>query len=339
MPVLDINGVQVAFPHTPYPSQVNFMTMFTEAVQTSSNALLESPTGTGKTLCILCAALAYQLSVKQALGDENAKGPVVFYASRTHSQLQQVVRELKKTAYTPRMVVLGSRSEGAGCVNPWISKIPNSATQASLCNRMCAENRCEQRKQVSSAISEFQKLSLSERIMDLEDFGEFFATRHIRSASYKRIACPYYAARDLLPEAELVLLPYNYLLDFATSQSMTMNLRNAIIVIDEAHNIESFCCDIFSHEIASSEFSKARAEISELLEYIGQGKMSSSSKDTAGASLNRSKVSTMMNKLESLHKLFSTDQLDSYGKLSAPSGVLIEMLQSIEVYFLSINRA
>ena len=39
--------------------------------------------------------------------------PVIIYASRTHSQLAQVIRELKNTTYRPRMAVLGSRWGGA----------------------------------------------------------------------------------------------------------------------------------------------------------------------------------------------------------------------------------
>jgi regulator of telomere elongation helicase 1 len=119
---ITVREVSIDFPYSPYDIQVGYMEKVIEALQTKSNALLESPTGTGKTLCLLCASLAWLENHKRLYpptfqanqnqmdfnGDErrrkkenvrSTETPRIIYASRTHSQLAQVMQELKKTAY------------------------------------------------------------------------------------------------------------------------------------------------------------------------------------------------------------------------------------------------
>ena len=56
---IEISGVKVHFPFRPYGCQIEYMNRVMQALNDGKNALLESPTGTGKTLSLLCATLAW----------------------------------------------------------------------------------------------------------------------------------------------------------------------------------------------------------------------------------------------------------------------------------------
>ena len=61
-------------------------------------------------------------------------------------------------------------------------------------------------------------------------------------------ACPYYISRTLAKEADLIFAPYNCVLDpgISSRTAMGISVENAIVVLDEAHNVESTLRDMSS---------------------------------------------------------------------------------------------
>lgn len=64
-----IGGLQVEFPYHPYGAQLAFMSRVISTLDRAHrdghcHALLESPTGTGKSLSLLCSTLAWQQNYK-----------------------------------------------------------------------------------------------------------------------------------------------------------------------------------------------------------------------------------------------------------------------------------
>lgn len=53
----------------------------------------------------------------------------------------------------------------------------------------------------------------------------------------RHVGCPYYATRTLVPEAQIVGVPYQMLLHERTRQSLGIDLTDQVIIFDEAHNI------------------------------------------------------------------------------------------------------
>jgi chromosome transmission fidelity protein 1 len=68
--------------------------------------------------------------------------------------------------------------------------------------------------------------------------------------------CPYYGSRNMVPAADLVVLPYQSLLSKSSRESLGLNLKNSIIVIDEAHNLADSLISMYDAKITSSQVHK-----------------------------------------------------------------------------------
>ncbi|KAM3747686.1 hypothetical protein ACB098_05G053700 [Castanea mollissima] len=260
MPTYKIRGIDVDFPFEAYDSQLVYMEKVIQSLQQKCNALLESPTGTGKTLCLLCATLAWRKGLggfstgmgvrsSQSEGSKSdvspsqgarSKLPTIVYASRTHSQIRQVIQELKRTCYRPKMVVLGSREQL--CIHDKVSLL-RGKTQTNACRMLCRK-RGKRTCAHYSHVADYMKKNphLGDEPIDIEDLvnvGRRFGP------------CPYYVSRELHKVADILFAPYNYLIDRNLRKILNVDWNNSILIFDEAHNLESLCADAASFDLPS----------------------------------------------------------------------------------------
>ncbi|KAG8214759.1 ATP-dependent DNA helicase [Butyriboletus roseoflavus] len=197
----------------------------------------------------------------------------VYYASRTHSQLTQVIPELQKlkfdrvscTQYSShnrsdkicsippssdqrkkrsvevdedeftgtnrrqwRTVPLGSRKQL--CINEDVKSRPGDLDEK--CRELQDGHKERRCPHLPLPEDQARLLDLRDQILaspkDIEDLA---------TSGRNAQTCPYYASRRAIPQAELVTLPYNLLLQKTAREALGIDLSNQIVIIDEAHNL------------------------------------------------------------------------------------------------------
>ncbi|KAL0960811.1 hypothetical protein HGRIS_005830 [Hohenbuehelia grisea] len=232
--------------------------------------LPDEDTETDSNLSSAVRALMNSFGKPDPTGGHSASGHVtaeptctkIFYASRTHSQLTQVIPELKKlklrvldpkpptakseqpfslplkrpveddcdpeaVSYT-RTVSLGSRKQL--CINDDLRKKRKDLDEGC---RELLDAKGDKRCPFLPLPKEASELNdLRDEILaspkDIEDLANAGRTANI---------CPYFGSRRAIPQAELVTLPYNLLLSQAAREALGIDLTDQVVIIDEAHNL------------------------------------------------------------------------------------------------------
>lgn len=291
MATFTINGVKVSFPFEPYDIQKAYMEKVIDTLQNETNAVLESPTGTGKTLSLLCSTLAWLVQKKaqnqanihslEIFGNSderfNKKSglphkfmwdvPKIIYSSRTHSQLIQAMQELKRTTYRHvNASIIGSREQM--CIHPNVSQEANQANKIHMCRALVQTRSCylQNRVERMACSPELNEKS----VVDIED---------IVGLGQKHKFCPYYMSKELQKHADIIFLPYNYLLDPKARRSQKLDLKNCIVILDEAHNVERMCEDSASFQIRNTDITLCIEEVTTVMKKVEENASFTSGED------------------------------------------------------------
>ena len=80
---------------------------------------------------------------------------------------------------------------------------------------------------LGQALFQHTRVDQQTKIFDIEDLNRLVGDEG-------HGACPYYAAQTLLVDAQLVLCPYNYVLDPGIRKAMGIDLKENVVILDEA---------------------------------------------------------------------------------------------------------
>lgn len=256
MVLLQIEGVKIIFPYVPYKSQEalmgaiirtlneSFLKKFTtnsESEPCFFNALLESPTGTGKTMCLLCACLAWRIHFVERTGGR-VQPPKIYFASRTHSQLSNAISELKKCPYTAKVSILSSREHL--CIHEDLVGLKGSELNHE-CNVKKGRGQCSYYENlILDKEQNFNKILSDMKIDIVQDIEDLF--KNGKEKGY----CPFYYEKFTQENAEITFLPYNFLVSPSIRQSSKIDLFRSIVIFDEAHNLPQVLEDSMSNELS-----------------------------------------------------------------------------------------
>uniref|UniRef100_A0A8D0HH76 DNA 5'-3' helicase n=1 Tax=Sphenodon punctatus TaxID=8508 RepID=A0A8D0HH76_SPHPU len=207
--------------------------------------------------CTLCSCTEKnEKGANNTKKKENERKPVIpkiFFGTRTHKQIAQITRELRRTAYSSvRMTILSSRDHT--CVHPVVSRSGNR-------NEKCTELLEGKNGMSCSYYHGVHKLSEHHALQFARKKCQAWDIEDLVNLGKRLRACAYFAARELMEEADIVFCPYNYLLDLQIRESMEINLKDQVVILDEAHNIEDCARESASYSVTETQLRFAREEL------------------------------------------------------------------------------
>jgi len=233
------------------------MQMVGAACDDRAHLVVESGTGTGKTVCALCAGLEHC----------RGRGKKLLYLTRTNSQQRQVMYELRQIAERGRY--FGVSLQGRRNMCPLVRRDSElSQGNSDELSKVCSERKARVLRGEGSAC-EYYATTVSEDLQPAMRFARTELPTAEEFAAYciDRRLCPYEVSKLHVPAADVVAAPYIMFFDgfirHALLDWMSCSLPDVMLVVDEAHNLPSYARELESADMSALSLDLAMKEVDE----------------------------------------------------------------------------
>ncbi|GMR39936.1 hypothetical protein PMAYCL1PPCAC_10131, partial [Pristionchus mayeri] len=264
---IKIEELEVYFPYDyVYPEQVLYMQELKRSIDAQGHCLLEMPSGTGKTVSLLSLVLAYMTRYPDKLEK-------LVYCSRTIPEIEKCVAELQNlfkfyetmNGQAPQMLALAMSARKNLCINETVLTARTGIGIDGACQKLTASFVRARKKMNDPDLPDcpyFEKLDatpgfeLPNGVWNLSDLKQIGSSSGV---------CPYFVARQAMSKANIVVYSYHYILDPKIAELVSKDFsKKAVVVFDEAHNIDSVCIESMSVAVSGRTIERATNELSAL---------------------------------------------------------------------------
>ncbi len=241
------------FPHEKIRRiQDGLMKAVSDALEKKKNMIVHAPTGLGKTAATLAPALEYAYGKKI----------VIFFLTSRHTQHKIAVDTLKKIKEKLEINLAAVSIVGKRwmCSQSGIEML-TSGEFAEYCRHLKEEGGCE----YFSSLKKRNKPSFEcSKVLDELETSGVVDSESIIEKCRKNKLCPYEIAVLLAKKAKVVIADYSYIFNQSIRTSFfsktNHDLKDAVIIVDEAHNLPNRVRDLMTVNLSSLTLKNAVRE-------------------------------------------------------------------------------
>ncbi|THU91164.1 DNA repair helicase [Dendrothele bispora CBS 962.96] len=282
-----IDNLPIVFPYDRiYPEQYAYMCDLKRTLDATGHCVLEMPSGTGKTVSLLSLIVSYQqfYSTKRKL----------VYCSRTVPEIEKALSELKRLmAYRIECAEteeekekernytgLGLTSRKNLCIHPDVSREKKGKVVDARCRDLTNSAVCEKGRADPGSV---ELCDWHENLGKLEAGNlvprGIWTLADLLQHGKDQTTCPYFTVRRMLPFVDVIIYSFHYLLDPKVAEQVSKEMsKDAIVVFDEAHNIDNVCIESLSIDLTRPMLDSASRSITRLNEKIEEIKTTDAAK-------------------------------------------------------------